>query len=142
MRMYDIIEKKREGEALSREEIAYFVSGVVSGEIPDYQTSALLMAICLRGMTSEETAWLTVEMEHSGEVVDLSSLPGVKADKHSTGGVGDKTTLVLGPIVASLGVSMAKMSGRGLGPVSYTHLAGARQGSGRHSHARGRRPFS
>ena len=88
MRMYDVIAKKRDGGELSRDEIAFFIHGYVSGEIPDYQASALAMAICLRGMTARETAWLTMEMECSGDTVDLSSIEGIKADKHSTGGVG------------------------------------------------------
>lgn len=120
MRMYDIIEKKKLGKPLGKEEIEFFINGYVAGEIPDYQVSALLMAICLQGMNEEETANLTVCMADSGEKVDLSSVPGIKVDKHSTGGVGDKTSLIVSPIAASLGVHVAKMSGRGLGHTGGT----------------------
>ena len=115
MHMYDILAKKREGLALSREEIEFFIRGFTAGEIPDYQASALLMAICIQGMDERETADLTLSMAHSGEMADLSQIPGVKGDKHSTGGVGDKTTLIVGPLAAACGVVVAKMSGRGLG---------------------------
>ena len=115
MRMYDIIYKKRMGEALTREEIEFVIDRYVKEEIPDYQISALLMAICFNGMSKEETYNLTDVMMKSGDLVDLSSIDGVCVDKHSTGGVGDKTTLIVAPIVASLGAKVAKMSGRGLG---------------------------
>lgn len=120
MRMYDLIEKKKNRKALSREEIHYMVQGFTAGEIPDYQMSAMLMAIYFNGMNDGEITYLTLEMAHSGEMVDLSPIEGFKVDKHSTGGVGDKTTLIVGPIVASLGIKVAKMSGRGLGHTGGT----------------------
>lgn len=120
MRPYDVIKKKREGLALTDEEIKFFIKGYTAGEIPDYQASALCMAICCNGMNDEETAALTEAMMRSGDTVDLSRFGDLSADKHSTGGVGDKTSLIIAPTAAALGAKMAKMSGRGLGHTGGT----------------------
>lgn len=120
MRFVDLIDKKAHGEALTTDEIQMMVDGFVKGDIPDYQMSSMMMAILQRGMSSKETADLTMSMMHSGDVVDLSDLPGIKLDKHSTGGVGDTTTLIVAPLVAACGGTVAKMSGRGLGHTGGT----------------------
>lgn len=120
MRMYDLITKKKHGEALTDAEITYMIDGYVKGDIPDYQMSAMLMAIWFKGMTDHEITELTKVMAKSGDMIDLSAIAGKKVDKHSTGGVGDKTTLICAPIVAACGGKVAKMSGRGLGHTGGT----------------------
>lgn len=120
MRMVDLIVKKKKGEALTADEIAWMVNGFTNGEIPDYQMSSMMMAICFQGMNEAETLALTLNMTKSGDELDLSDIKGIKVDKHSTGGVGDKTSIALAPLVSSVGVKVAKMSGRGLGHTGGT----------------------
>ena len=120
MNIIEIIRDKRDGKALTKEQIHFWIKEYIDNKIEDYQVSALLMAITINGMNSEETAYLTEEMRVSGDVWDLSEIPGLKVDKHSTGGVGDKVSLILGPMIASCGAKLAKMSGRGLGHTGGT----------------------
>ena len=120
MKVYDILEKKKRKLSLTKEEIDFIVQEYTKGSNPDYQMSALLMAICINGMNDEETFNLTIAMKNSGDVLDLSKIEGIKVDKHSTGGVGDKISLILSPMLAALGVKIAKMSGRGLGHTGGT----------------------
>lgn len=120
MRMYDLIMKKKKGNALTEEEIRFMIEGYTKGDIPDYQMSAMLMVIYFQGMNAQETLYLTLAMRDSGDVLELSSITGIKVDKHSTGGVGDKVSLILAPMIAALGIPMAKMSGRGLGHTGGT----------------------
>ena len=115
MRMYDLIEKKKRGHALDKAEICWMIQSYTAGQIPDYQMAAFLMAVCFQGMDLQETTEMTLAMAHSGQMADLSGIAGVKVDKHSTGGVGDKTTLIAAPMAAACGIPIAKMSGRGLG---------------------------
>ena len=119
-RIYEVIQKKRDGEGLEEQEIRDFIAGVTTGEIPDYQVAALLMAVFFRGLDPAELAVWTDAMLHSGEVLDLSNVPGVKVDKHSTGGVGDKVSIALAPLVAAAGVPVPMISGRGLGHTGGT----------------------
>lgn len=115
MRMYDLIEKKKQGRSLTEQELDWMIAGFTEGVIPDYQMAAFLMAVCFQGMSEQETTAMTLAMARSGEIADLSAVPGIKVDKHSTGGVGDKTTLIAAPMAAACGIPIAKMSGRGLG---------------------------
>ena len=115
MRVFDIIKKKRDNHKLSKEEINFFIAEYTSGKMPDYQASALLMAIFINGMDLEETTNLTIATMNSGDIIDLSKIDGQIVDKHSTGGVGDKTSIALGPMITACGVPVAKLSGRGLG---------------------------
>ena len=122
MRMYDLIEKKKQGRSLTEQEMDWMIAGFTEGAIPDYQMAAFLMAVCFQGMSEQETTAMTLAMARSGEIADLSAIPGIKVDKHSTGGVGDKTSIPLAPMIAALGIPVPMISGRGLGHTGGTFI--------------------